>query len=144
MSQKNGSEDSKVSTESQPRERNRPGTQGVVSAKKEREGNKMFSISPGAKWLLLWSWDFLGILQHNAREEGKEQRAAPAERTHPKAEGPEGPPAALWELGLGALHQGGHGLRPQRSEKAAFTPAFLPRGNHSGGCAAPTWWKTNP
>lgn len=76
-----------------PWERNHPGSTGVVSEKKEREGNKTFSISPGAKQLFLWCE--LGLSGHppaQCREEGKEQRAAPlpADRTHPKAEGPKG------------------------------------------------------
>ena len=70
----------------------------------------------------------------------KAKRAAPAERTHPKQRGQKG--LQQWEPGLGALHQGGHCLRPQRSEKAAFTPAFLPRGSHCWGYATPDWWKT--
>lgn len=110
-----------------PWERNRPGTKGVVSEKKEREGNKMFSISPGAKQLFLWCE--LGLSGHppaQCREEGKEQRAAPlpADRTHPKAQGPTS--TSTVQLGLGALHQGGHlpqatrGLRKQLSPQLSF------------------------
>lgn len=47
--QKKGVKNPRCPLKADPWEGNHPGSKGVVPAKKEREGNKMFSISPGTK-----------------------------------------------------------------------------------------------